>query len=217
VAEIDCRPQLAACAVRVAQLAAGGAPLVGVANLYVSDALVLLTYTPVYTTGDEVEDKNACGTVKVNYKHPDSFKRGDVTIELVTPDPYLEAWLGGGDVLAAAVPTAAGASAPPIGPVTGNGVSIELWTKRIDDGDVDATYPYAHWAYPKIKNLKPGPHTHNNGPLHKTFTGEAYENTAWGDGPNNDFDADSDRVHQWIPVAALPAVSCTPGAVLADA
>lgn len=216
MAETDCRSQLHACAIRVALLTATGAPSVGASNMYVSDALVAFTFTPVYTDGDEVEDKNACGTVKVNYKSPDSFKRGDVSIELVTPDPFLTAWLGGGALIPASGGVPAGAQAPPIGAITGNGVSVELWTKRVDDGDLDATYPYAHWAYPKIKNLRIAPHTHGNSPLHATFTGQAYENLLWGDGPLNDFDVDSDRVYQWVPTATLPAATCALGAVVID-
>lgn len=224
MAETDCRSQLHACAIRVALLTATGAPSVGAGNLYVSDALVALTFTPVYTDGEETEDKNACGAVKTAYKAPDNFKRGDVSIELVTPDPFLSAWLGGGAVIpaqaavvgppaVAAVP--AGAQAPPIGQVVGNGVSIELWTKRIEDGDLDAVHPYAHWAYTKVKNLRIAPHTHGNAPLHATFVGQAYENLQWGNGPNNDFTVASDRVYQWVPALTIPAATCALGAVLA--
>lgn len=217
MAEIDCRPQVHACAIRVALLDADGTPTVGATNLYVSDALVSMSYTPVITAGDEIEDKNACGTVMVNYKAPDSFKRGDVAIELVTPDPYLSAWLGGGNTLAVAGPPATvGAAGPAIGALAGNGVSIEVWTKRIEAGDLDDDYPYAHWAYPKITNLRPGAHTHASGALHPTFVGEAYENANWGDGPNNDFDAASVKTWQWIPTTTIPAATCTRGAVLAD-
>lgn len=215
MAEEDCRPQLHACAIRVSLLEADGSPDVGVANMYVSDALVALTFTPVYVDGDEVEDKNACGTVKVNYKAPDSFKRGDISIELITPDPFLSTWLSGGLLVPSAGGIPAGFQAPPIGPITGNGVSVEVWTKRITDGDL-ATTPYAHWAYPKVKNLRLSPHTHNNGPLHVTFSGQAYENLLWGDGPVGDYISDTDRVYQWEPVATIPAATCTPGAVLAD-
>lgn len=217
MAETDCRPQLHACAMRVALLDASGAPSVGVANSYTTDVLVAFGFTPVYKDGTEIEDENACGTVMVNYKAPDSLKRGDVSIELITPDPFLEEWLGGGELIPAAAGVPAGAQSAPIGPITGNGVSVELWVKRIDTGDLDADYPYAHWAYPKIKNLRPGAHTHNNTPLHKTFTGQAYENASWGDGPNNDFDADTDRMYQWVPTDTLPASTCALGAVLVDA
>lgn len=200
MAETDCRPQVQACAIRVARLDSNGVPSPGANNLYVSDALVSLGFTPVYTDGDEIEDKNACGTVAVNFRGPDSFKRGDVTIQLTTPDPFLVEMLSGGDVLDEAG-RPKGFAAPPIGPVTGNGVSIELLAKRVDDGDLDADFPYAHWAYPKIKNLRLGEHTHANASNLPQFTGQAYENPNWFDGPVGDWPAESDRVYQWIPSA----------------
>ena len=208
MAEIDCRPQVQACAIRVARLDTNGVPLPGANNLYVSDALVSMAFTPVYTDGDEIEDKNACGAVKVNYRSPDSFKRGDVTLQLTTPDPFLEEMLSGGDVLDAGGGRPKGFAAPPIGTVTGNGISIELWAKRIDDGDLDADFPYAHWAYPKIKNLRMGDHTHENASNLPQFSGQALENANWFDGPVGDWDAESDRVYQWLPVAGLPTPTC---------
>lgn len=207
MAEEDCRGQVHACAIQVARLAADGSPLAGVSNLYVSDALVTATFTPVYTDGDEIEDKNACGDVKVNFKGADSFKRGDFSLELLTPDPFLSEMLSGGEVLTEA-PRPKGYAAPPLGAITGNGISIELWARRIDDGDQDASYPWAHWAYPKIKNLRLAPHTHANAALHPTFTGQALENPNWGDGPTGGWPADSDRVFQWLPEATIPTPSC---------
>jgi len=209
VAETDCRPQVQACAIRVARLDTNGVPLPGANNLYVSDALVSMGFTAVYTNGDEIEDKNACGIVAVNFRGPDSFKRGDVTIQLTTPDPYLVEMLTGGDVLdGAAGGDPKGYAAPPIGEVTGNGVSVELWSKRVDDGDLDADWPYAHWAYPKIKNLRIGDHTHQNGSLLPQLSGQAYENPNWYDGPVGDWPATSDRVYQWIPAQTMPTPSC---------
>lgn len=211
----DCLPQVHACAIRVARLAANGAPLVGAQNLYVSDALSILTTTPVYTDGDEIEEKNACGNVAINYRGDDSFKRLDVALTLVTPDPELHEMLASGsEVLTDGA--AVGWAYPPIGSVGGNGVSIELWSKRIDDGDLDATFPYAWWVYPKVKNLRVGERAHQNGPLLAPLAGQAYENPNWFDGPLNDWPATSDRVGQWIPTAALPDVVCGYQALVAS-
>jgi hypothetical protein len=215
VAEEDCRPQVQACAIRVARLDPTGVPQPGAENLYVSDALVSLAFAAVFTDGDEIKDKTACGSVGVNFKGDDSFDRGDVTITIITPDPFLSALLSGGDVLDV-VGLPAGFAAPPIGPITGNGVSIELWAKRVDDGDLDADFPYAHWAYPKIKNLRIGDHTHANASLQPVFTGRALENPNWFDGPVGDWDAASDRVYQWLPSATIPTPSCAYQALVAS-
>ena len=165
MADIDCRPQIQACAIRVARLDSNGVPSPGADNLYVSDALVSLGVSPVYTDGDEIEDKTACGAVGVNFRGDDSLKRADVSIQIITPDPYLSEMLSGGKVLDPGGGAAVGWAAPPIGTITGNGVSIEVWTRRIDDGDLDLNYPYGWWVYPKVRNLRIGDWSHENGSL----------------------------------------------------
>ena len=207
MAENDCLPQVHACVIRVTALAADGGPLPGDDTMYVSDALTKLTLKPVYTDGDEIEEKNACGTVGVNYKGDDTFKRCDIDLELLTPDPYLHTLLAsGGELLTAN--GGVGFAYPPLGAVTGNGVSIELWAKRIDDGSLDATNPYAWWVLPRIKNLRLGDREFSATAQKSPFVGQALENDFWYDGPLNDFDAASDRVAQWIPTDTLPTPTC---------
>jgi hypothetical protein len=184
--------------------------------MVVSDALVSLGISAVYTDGDEIEDKNACGVVGVNYRAADSFKRLDVNIELLTPDPYLQEMLSGGTLLDPGGGAPMGFAAPPIGEVTGNGVSVELWANRIDDGDLDLNYPYAWWVYPKLRNLRIGDYSHENGANHPVFSGQAVENANWYDGPLNDWPNDSDRVAQWVPTNTIPTVSCGYGTVAAS-
>lgn len=208
MAEADCRGQVnSGCVSRYARLDTNGVPLPGANNLYVSDALVTMAVTAVYTDGDEIEEKNACGATKVSYKQPDTFKRIDVELTLVTPDPFLSEFLSGGDVLdESGLPK--GFAAPPLGPITGNGISVELWGIRVDDGDQDPDFPYAHWAYPKIKNLRVGNHEHGASALKPVFSGQGYENINWFDGPVGDWPALSDRVYQWIPSASMPTPTC---------
>lgn len=207
MAETDCRPQVNACAVRVARLDTNGVPLPGANNMYVSDAFVRVSWASVYTDGEEIEEKNACGITVVSYRGRDTFKRGDIELELVTADPYLSEMLSGGDLLTSgSLPK--GFAAPPIGPVEGNGVSIEVWAIRVDDGDQDADYPYAHWVYPKIVNLRLGDHEHANAANKPVFTGQAYENPNWFDGPVGDWPALSDRAYQWLPTNVIPTPSC---------
>jgi hypothetical protein len=174
--------------------------------MIISNALTSLAVSPVYTDGDEIEEKGANGGVCVNYRSADTFKRLDVTITLCTPDPYLEAALSGGDVLEAG--GLVGFASPPLGIVTGNGVSIELWALRIDNGALDVDSPYAWYVYPRVQNLRLGDFTHQNGAILPVFSGQAVENPNWYDGPGNDWPATSDRVSQWIETSALPTVAC---------
>ncbi len=200
-------PQLHACRMRIANLDGAGVPNPGAENLYVTDALVQFTFSPVYEDGDEITVKNACGETCVDYRGPDNLRRGDFNLVICTHDPFLMAMLGNGDVLTDG--EAIGYAGPAIGPVTGNAISIELWTKRINGGDLDPDFPYARWALPKLKNLREGEHQFQNGEKSPAFSGQMYENTNWFDGPLNDWPATSDRMYQWIPVTAadLPAAS----------
>ncbi len=214
MANNDCLPQVQACVIRVADLDVSGVPLPGSDNLYVSDALTTLQMTPVYTDADEIEEKNACGTVCVNYQGDPTLKRGDIELTICTADPYLQAKLGYGDVLTDT--GIHGFAYPPIGVVTGNGVSIELWAKRIDDGELHDEWPYAWWVLPRVTRLKHGVRTFNNGAQLPVFSGQAYENPNWFDGPLNDWPVSSDRFAQWFPSQTIPVASCGAQALAAS-
>lgn len=212
----DCIPQIQACRIRVCTLDTDGSPMVAAGAMYVSDAFAKVTLTPVYETGAEVKEPNACGTTFIDYKSPDSLTRWDVEVDLLTPDPYLhKILLSQGAVL---LPGGGGAgfAFPPIGPIPDDAVSIELWAKRIEAGALSLVHPYAHWAVPRVTGCKTGPKEFSNTAQHSVITASAYENANWLDGPANDFDAESDRCAQWIPTDTLPAVVCGPLAVAAS-
>jgi hypothetical protein len=194
---------------RVAKLDASGVPLPGAENLYVTDAMSKVTLKPVYEDGAEITEKNACGAVIVNYKSPKSFKRADIEIELLTPDPFLHELLStGGLAFSSLGGLGTGYQYPPIGEMVSDGVSIELWAKRISNGALDVQAPYAWWAIPKVLNLSLGDREFAESAQKSPFTGECYENVAWYDGPLNDWPDDSDRVAQWIPWDTLPDAEC---------
>lgn len=215
MANNDCLPQVQACALRVAVLEGNGVPSPGANNLYVTDSFTQLQLTPVYEDGEEITQKNACGTVAVNYKGDDSFKRCDIEVTIVQQDPYLSAMLGDGSVLTSG--GLHGYAFPAIGALTNPGVSIEVWAKRIDNGDLHAEYPYARWVLPKVKNLRLGQRTFSNGAQLPVFQGQALENENWHDGPTNDWPVASTRVAQWFPVSTLPDTTvCGPQTLAAS-
>lgn len=203
----DCRAQIQACAIRVARLEPNGVPSPGASNLYVSDGLVSLGLTSETTDGTEIEVLNACGSPCVSFKDDDRLKRLGVSITLCTPDPELTELLIGGAVLTDA--DAVGYAYPRLNQAANpDGVSIEVWAKRITSaGVLDPVHPYAWWVFPLVK-LRPDSVTFENGPFQPTITGFALENENWFDGPLNDWPVDSDRVAQFIPTDTLPTTAC---------
>ena len=202
-----CRPQVQACAIRVAKLYSTGVPRVGANNLYVSDALTKLTMTPVIEEGSETKLKNACGAACLDYKDCDRLSRLDISIELCTPDPELSEMFTTGVVLTSGA--AVGFGAPVLNEETcPDGISIELWAKRpLRGGSLDPVHPYAWWVFPRVY-LHPADSTFEDGPFVATFAGFGVENENWFDGPLNDWPVDSDRVYQWLPTATLPETAC---------
>lgn len=211
----DCLPQVHACAIRIAVLDSNGVPRPGADNLYTSAALTEVTWNPNVKEGAEVEEENACGTLCVSFKADDSIKWWDFGITLCSPDPYLEAILSGGDTIDLGADVPAGYAAPPIGVIQAERISVELWAKRVLDGDLDPDFPYAWWAFPKIANLRPGDRTFNSGSQQPQFSGRSLENPNWFDGPTNDWPAASDRAAQWVPTTTLPEIVCGPQALAA--
>lgn len=214
MANNDCLPQVQGCALRLAYLDPNGVPTPGAGNLYTSDALSEATMTPVYEDAEEITEKSACEKVIVNYQGPPTLKRGDLEIKILTPDPYLMQFLGGGDVLSDSGIN--GFAYPPIGTVVDRPISIEIWAKRIDDGEIHAEYPYAWWVLPWVARLRHGPRVWNNGAWVPTFNAQLYENENWFDGPLNDWVVESDRFAQWFPTDSLPTVACGPTAIAAS-
>lgn len=212
----DCAVQVQACRIRVSKLNADGSPVVGAGASYVSDAFVKFTSTQNNDAANEIKEQNACGSTAIDYLGPPTKLRDDVELDLITPDPHLHAVLISQGTLLVVAGGAVGFQAPPIGPVTGNGVSIELWAKRLIDNALSTVHPYAHWAFPRILNLAMGPKEFGNSAQHSIITGQSYENDNWLDGPFNDFPADSSRTWQWIPTDTLPDIACGPVTVSAS-
>ena len=204
----DCLPQVQACAIRVALLDPNGVPSPGANHLYVSDALSELNMTPVYEDAEEITETNACGTTALSYQGEPTLKRGEGDLTIISQDPYLVAMLGGGDVLTDS--GLHGFAFPSLGVNTAQAISIELWAKRIDDGEMHDEYPYAWWVLPKVTRLKHDQRTFNNGSQLPKFMFQLYENENWYDGPLNDWPVASDRFAQWFPTATIPTATCGP-------
>lgn len=218
----DCAGIVEACALRVARLDENGAPAIGATNLYVSDALVSLAVTPVYAEGTEHEQPNGCGVPVVSYKAPDKFKRVDLRLEIATPDPELQELLVVGFTLLTEGGDTRGFQFPRIGEAyVDHGVSLELWSAAIVDGDQDGAFPWWRSILPKTKNWRPDPRTLDNSVQTTVLLGQGLENTGIGDGPVYDFDALAaeplDAAYQIVRDTDVPAAVCGYQAIVAEA
>lgn len=203
----DGLPQVQAFRVRITQLNANGVPSNGPGRQYVSGSLVTLQTTPVYVDGEDFQEKNGEGIVCVDFQGPATFRRVDWTMTLCTPDPYLLAILTGGAALTSGA--AVGFAYPPLGIIDPTNVSIEFWTKRVNEGNLDDAFPYAWWVLPRCKDMRLGQKSFGNNAVMATVAGKATENANWFDGPSNTWDVASDRVTQYMPCVAadVPAAS----------
>ena len=199
--------QVQAFRMRLTKLDSNGVPTPGAGKMYVTSSLVTLSTTPVYKEGTEIEQENGAGEVCVYFTGDPTFKKVQGEITICTPDPRLMEFLGGCAVLTDG--NALGFAYPPLGTLTPTPISVELWTKRVDDGVVDDEFPYGWWVLPRVKNLRIGAAEFGNMAVLPKFTFNAYENANWYDGPLNNFPVASDRVLQMVPCVAadVPAAS----------
>jgi hypothetical protein len=194
---------------RVVRLDRTGAPLVGPTTAYVTDNLVKLDFTMNYREGDEKERTNGSGAACLYYKAPDRVK--DLTIdglELCYPDPEIEEFLGGGDVLVDADDDPIGFAAPEVGAAMGgDGVALELWSSAIHDEGVDDAFPYIKWLFPRERLRRDGTHTIGVDPLAPSYAGSGQQNAGYGTGAFGDWEYESSRVFQWYRSATIPDLS----------
>ena len=113
-------------ALRATRLGVDGAPMAGtLCDSYITGGFINFTFTPVSSTGDEIEVKNAAGEVCVYFKMPDTMKNVTVKLEICDPDPVLTELLVGGEVLTAAFGTPLAPPGMTAGQVAGVGYAAE--------------------------------------------------------------------------------------------
>jgi hypothetical protein len=188
-------------AVRATRLGVDGAPMAGtLCDSYITGGFINFSFTPVSSTGDEIEVKNAAGEVCVYFKMPDSMKNVTVKLEICDPDPVLTELLVGGEVLTAAFGTPLAPPGMTAGQVAGvgyaaeqigvqgspYGVAIEVWAQAVVGGKAAATAPFWHYIFPYVQFALDGDRVVENGALATVFTGTGSGNAAFGSGPNLD-------------------------------
>lgn len=207
----DCASSVQVCAMRVAALGADGVPAPGAKNLYVTNALILLTHTPVYKEGTVKEQENGCGDLCIYQKDCDRLERVDLEMQLCSPDPQLHQMLIGGTLIAAgsddiglALPAVGAAGCP-------NGVSIEAWSKAWIQDSQAVDRPWIRWVFPRTY-WKLGPKSLHNDIMQNPLSGYGSENDNFFNGPGNDYPSSalavSHRCMSWFRDSAIPATSC---------
>jgi hypothetical protein len=192
-------------ALRVSKLAVSGAPLPGAESAYVTSRFMTLGFTPEYTEGDEVEEKAADGSVCVYFKLPDVLKRVTFTLQICAPSPELSEILAGGTLLEDAG-TVMGYQGPVAGEeATPFGVSMEVWSRAVEDGRLASPNPYWWWVFPYTQMRFAGERVLENGMLANTFEGFGVGNTDWGDGPGDDWPYTSASPFQYARTDTFPA------------
>lgn len=188
-------------AMRVTRLGPDGAPVTGTAcDVYLSGGFITATFTPAYSTGDEIEQKNAAGEVCVYFKMPDTLRNVGLNLAVCDPDPVLTELLVGGEVLTAAF----GSALAPPGTLAGQtaavgyaaesigieanpyGVAIEIWAQAVVAGKAANVAPYWHYVFPYATFRLDGDRVVENGALATVFVGSGGGNAAFGTGPNMD-------------------------------
>lgn len=202
---------------RLTKLDTNGVPTPGAGKMYVTSSLIEITATPVYKEATEIEQDNGEGVLCVNYKGKRTLKRLDGKIMVCTPDPYLMDFLAGCSVIDPGTGPL-GFQYPAIGESDPSPISIEVWSKRVDDGVLDANYPAWWHVWPRVINMTIGENKVGNNAIVPTLMFEAYENANWYDGPLNNWVGASDRCYQAEPCAAskVPTAASTLATVAAS-
>jgi hypothetical protein len=78
-----------------------------------------------------------------------------------------------------------------------NGVSLEFFMKRYEDGHQATDYPFYWFALPCVKYFVVGARDVTNAELQALYTGTAFANENWDGGPSGQFPFDSTEILQW--------------------
>lgn len=113
-------------------------------------------------------------------------------------------------------PGVVGVAAPAMNVVGNpNGVSLEVWTKAIVNGNPATGYGggYRRWVLPWVRNLIRDATTLDSAITVSAFKGEGYGNPSWGAGPVGDWPFGSQQVVQRAREATFPPAMSGPSYV----
>lgn len=209
MAGADCPIPVQFCAARFARLAADGTTPAGANNMYqMTDKLITATFKRVYEDGKELKVENGCGGLPLSIKAPRIVKWGELELEVATSDPEFLELLTDGSLITVGG-NSEGYADPAVGATPGDGVSVELFRKAIVNNQPAATKPWLWTAFPKVI-FSLDDTTFGNDASPTKLSGIVYENSGFGNGPNNDWPtgAISSRIQQFARAATIPTGAC---------
>lgn len=181
-----CVSPIKATVMRVVKLDTCGVPVTGDASaVVVQDGFISISVSPQYEDGDEFIQRLANGSLCINQKDPDSFKRVDLEMTWCVLDPDAIVMIAGERLLTDG------------DPVTGTGVvfgegealshfSLEVWQPVSGAGACTASgdAQYVYWAFMNVGNGRVGDFTFENGIFNFVMSASTFSaSPVWGTGP----------------------------------
>lgn len=208
-----CTNILKVCALRVLRLDDVGAIVTGADSMYVTNAPILLGYTPQQPDRERFEQPNGCGDTCGLYLGDDkAVESVNFRLDLCRLDAELIELLAGGTVLTDGAYGTIGYDAPTDATVNANGVAIEAWSlawngrSRATLGGSVAWYRH---VFPKTK-WRFGEVTLQNGFSTIPLTGSGEPNDGFDTGLADDPlpAAIGDTAFRWYLDTAMPSSAC---------
>jgi hypothetical protein len=215
-----CKGTAKACGLRVSRLSSTCGCIAGTNNTVMTSALIRMDASPEYETGDDYTLKNGCGDICLSLKDCDQLKRMNLELELCTRDMELLELLTGASIYSyddGSGAQAYGYSRRGVGAACPDPVSVEIWSKVIDNTGAcstltDPTPQYWRTVWPRA-TFTLGDVSFANEIATINLSGFAEPNPAFGNGCHNDvltgvtLDPTSPE-HYFLDPLGLPATAC---------
>lgn len=215
-----CYQSLDICALRVTRLnSSTGSPVVGSGNAVISNAPIKLEVKLDLEKGDDLVQKNGCGSIASAFHDRDRIKSLNLSMDLTQLDAYLLELMTGAQVFSSGG-NPIGFQSYAVGADGPAPVCLEAWSKAWDGGNpaiptfTSPNAAYIHWVFPKT-TWHMGDFTLQHGFMVVPIDGKGEENSRiTANGPFDDWPAGVSgpggitRVFGWFFDSTLPTASC---------
>lgn len=208
LAATQCLASIYANRIRVSRLHSSGSLAPGAKNLYVTDSVIKVGWTPQLLAGQQFTGYNGSGAVCVYASEDDQILRYDLTLDLCTLDFELFELLMGGRTITQGGVTVGYADRPlQSGPPM---VCFEAWSTAYVGNAVataDNTTLFFHHVWPNVK-WTIGASTMDRAVYTTPVLGKGIPNTQMGLGPSAQWPTVITEAHAVFLDEAIPAAVC---------